>query len=441
MWDKLLSSKRYYSEGKIVADSDDEKFRNSFHKDYDRLIFSNSFRRLSKKTQVHPLSNNDHVHNRLTHSLEVASVGRSLGLKAGEILRDIYDESINPHDVAYIIQTACLAHDIGNPPFGHAGEEVIKEWFTRNENQHFLSQLAKDKITDFQHLDGNAQSFRIVSQLEHNPFEGGMRLTFATLGALVKYPYSSDACKITGKSKFNYFNSEEEFFQLLFTELGLNKVAGGYKRHPLSYLMEASDDICYGLIDLQDAIELQIIDLSDTRDIFNSLCGKEVTDKVFTSSYSKIGKIARLVGRSINKLALHTMDVFEQSLQDLLSDNQPKDLISMFHDEGLKHGINAAKDLGVNKIFDDKRKVELELGSYNIIETLLDSLIPATYELYSKDKNDLSFRNKRVLKLMGNDEPVKSEDLYKMYQRVIDYLVGMTDNHAQYIAAQINGMG
>ena len=178
MWTKLLSKKRYWEKGKYEADEKETFFRSSFHKDYDRVIFSNSFRRLSNKTQVHPLAKNDHVHNRLTHSLEVASVGRSLGLRAGKFLKDKYEElSIDPYDVAYIIQTACLAHDIGNPPFGHAGEEVIKEWFKRNENKKILKGLTDEEIADFQTLDGNAQSFRIVSQLENSSFEGGLRLT------------------------------------------------------------------------------------------------------------------------------------------------------------------------------------------------------------------------------------------------------------------------
>ena len=441
MWEKLLSRKRYYSDDEIKADTSDENYRNSYHKDYDRLIFSNAFRRLSKKTQVHPLSNNDHVHNRLTHSLEVASVGRSLGLKAGEMMKNKGVE-VDPHDVAYIIQTACLAHDIGNPPFGHAGEEVIKEWFTKNKDQSFLKSLLDDEINDFQHMDGNAQSFRITSQLEHNPFEGGMHLTFATLGTLVKYPYSSNECKKTGKSKFNHFQSESEFFSILFSELGLKNNDGTYKRHPFSYLMEVADDICYGLLDLQDAFELKIIDKSDVESIFNLLCGEEETKKIYlNNTRSDINKVSKLVSISINNLALHSMDVYENNLDSIVGKDQPKDLISLFSKENLKDGIHEAKMLGVDKIFNEKRKVELELGSFNIIETLLDNLIRATYELYTEDEINLSFRNKRVLKLMGSDTPEKSGDLYKMYQRVIDYLVGMTDNHAKYIAGQLNGIG
>lgn len=444
MWNKLLCKKRYYGSEEVAIDDKEDYFRSSFHKDYDRIIFSNSFRRLSKKTQVHPLSKNDHVHNRLTHSLEVASVGRSLGLRAGEFLKNRYPlVGINPYDVAYIIQTACLAHDIGNPPFGHAGEEVIKEWFETNKDEDFLKDLKICELEDFIHLDGNAQSFRIVSQIENNLFCGGMRLTLATLGTLIKYPHSSNSCKKIGKSKFNFFQSEADFFKLLFDKLGLSRQDGSYKRHPLSYLMEASDDICYGLLDLQDAVELKIITLKDTQDIFTLICGKEAVQEIYTNhNYSDIKKVSRLVAVSIHNLAIHVMDIFEDNFDAITSDNQPKDLIELFTNKELKDAIEKAKKLASTKIFNEKRKIELELGAYNIIETLLDNLIHATYDFYKKgDEAKLSFRYKRALELMGEDRPKKEESLYSMYQRVIDYIVGMTDNHAKYMANQLNGSG
>jgi len=442
MWKKLLSKKRFYSIDNINVDSNEDFFRTSFHKDYDRLIFSNAFRRLAKKTQVHPLSKNDHVHNRLTHSLEVASVGRSLGLSAGKMLKD-KGHDIDPYDIAYIIQTACLAHDIGNPPFGHAGEEVIKEWFKEHENQEFLKSLSKEQHSDLQHLDGNAQSFRIVTQLENNLFSGGMNLSFATLGTLVKYPYSSSHCKMIGKSKFNYFHSEEDFFELLFTELGLKIGEGRYKRHPLSYLMEAADDICYGLLDLQDAIELKIISLDDVEPVFNLLCGEKLRQKVYSNSNcSDTQKVSRLVAKAMNELVLEAMVVFENKLEIIESENQPQDLIEFFLNDKLKQGILNAKKLASDKVFNETRKVELELGAYNIIETILDHLIRATYEFYNLEENEaLSFRNKRALALMGDNKPLKTQSLFEMYQRVVDYLVGMTDNHARHVANQLNGTG
>lgn len=441
MWTKLLSKKRDWGNGKYEVDEKEEYYRSSFHRDYDRVIFSNSFRRLSNKTQVHPLSKNDHVHDRLTHSLEVASVGRSLGLRAGEFLKN-KGEDVNPYDIAYIIQTACLAHDIGNPPFGHAGEEVIKEWFKKNEDKYFLSDLSSNEKADFHHLDGNAQSFRIVSQLENSAFEGGLRLTFSTLGTLVKYPYSSENCESIGKSKFNFFQSEKDIFDAVFQELDLKNIDGTYRRHPLSYLMEASDDICYGLLDLQDAFELKIIDLNDTERIFNLLCGEETTKETYHDiRMNTINKVSKLVAKSMNNLAIHVMEIFENNYDAITLGNQPSDLLDIFTDPNLSEGIKEAKKLAREKIFNEKRKIELELGAYNIIETLLGNLIRATYRLDTLEEGkSLSFRDRRALELMGENRPKEADSLYKKYQSVVDYIVGMTDNHAKYVAHQFNGM-
>jgi len=438
---KLFSKKRDRGNGVYEEDDTEDYYRSSFHKDYDRIIFSNSFRRLSKKTQVHPLSKNDHVHNRLTHSLEVASVGRSLGLKAVEFLNKKIKMDINPYDIAYIIQTACLAHDIGNPPFGHAGEEVIKEWFKKNEEKDFLKKLSEEEKKDFQHFDGNAQSFRIVSKLENSLNKGGMRLTFATLGTLVKYPYTSTQCD-QSKSKFNFFQSEKDFVEFLFTNLGLKQDDDSYRRHPLSYLMEASDDICYGLLDLQDAVELKILKLEDTKEIFTLLCGDDKTNKTYNDdSMNVINKISKLVAISINNLTRHVMKIFENNFEIICGYNQPKDLIELFEDNNLKEGLKNAKKLAQKKIFNEKRKIELELGAYCIIETLLDSLIQATYQLNKVNSVDkLDFRSKRIIELMGKDAPNIDDSLYKQYQSIIDYIVGMTDNYAKYISHQLNGM-
>lgn len=447
MWDKLLSEKRCYgvNDFKYEPQNTQENYRKSFHKDYDRVIFSNPFRRLSKKTQVHPLSKNDHVHNRLTHSLEVASLGRSLGLGAGDILQEKFKNElkIDPYDIAYIIQTACLAHDIGNPPFGHAGEEVIKEWFKKHKHEEYLKKLKEEELNDFINFDGNAQSFRIVSVIENNLFKGGMNLTCATLGTLVKYPYSSAKCDEFKKSKFNYFQSEKTLFDSLFDELGLKIDENHFKRHPLSFLMEAADDICYGLLDLQDAIELQIITLNEIEDIFDSLCAKEKKEQIYSrNEFSDSQKVSYLVAVAMNNLAKYTLEVFKNNFDKVCSNNQPKDLIELFEKDELKDGLKKAKELGREKIFNEIRKVELELGAYNIIQTLLGHLIKAAYSLNThKDINKLSFRDRRALTLMGSMRPKDGESLYHMYQRVLDYIVGMTDDFAKHTAHQLIGMG
>jgi dGTPase len=394
---------------------------------------------------VHPLSKNDHVHNRLTHSLEVASLGRSLGLGAGDILQEKFKNElkIDPYDIAYIIQTACLAHDIGNPPFGHAGEEVIKEWFKKHKHEEYLKKLKEEELNDFINFDGNAQSFRIVSVIENNLFKGGMNLTCAILGTLVKYPYSSAKCDEFKKSKFNYFQSEKTLFDSLFDELGLKIDENHFKRHPLSFLMEAADDICYGLLDLQDAIELQIITLNEIEDIFDSLCAKEKKEQIYSrNEFSDSQKVSYLVAVAMNNLAKYTLEVFKNNFDKVCSNNQPKDLIELFEKDELKDGLKKAKELGREKIFNEIRKVELELGAYNIIQTLLGHLIKAAYSLNChKDINKLSFRVRRALTLMGSMRPKDGESLYHMYQRVLDYIVGMTDDFAKHTAHQLIGMG
>jgi dGTPase len=441
MWHQLLSKKRYTRADRITTDQNETPYRTSFHRDYDRLIFSNAFRRLSRKTQVHPLSKNDHVHNRLTHSLEVASVGRSMGLRAGAMLNARFGLDINPHDVAYIVQTACLAHDIGNPPFGHAGEEIIQEWFGRNREADFLAALQPRQLEDFLHLDGNAQSFRIVTQLENNFLQGGLRLTFATLGTLVKYPHPASYCRVLQKSKFNFFLSEQAIFDLIFSELGL-KHQERYLRHPLSYLMEAADDICYGLLDIQDAFELKVITLAEVQQVFAGICGDERVDRAFQGSvYSEKRVVSSLVADAINQLTEHAMEIFDQELPLLQSPQQPEDLIGLFGQEQLKQGLRRAKQLARAKIFTETRKVELELTAHNIITAILDNLIPAVYQLYlHRDINQLSFKHRRALTLMDEDQPLDDAELYSMYQRVIDYLVGMTDNYAQYVAHRLTGL-
>lgn len=267
-----------------------------------------------------------------------------------------------------------------------------------------------------------------------------MRLTFATLGALVKYPYSSSNTPKPGK--FNFHQSEKEIFENIFLELGLKKENNEYRRHPLSYLMEAADDICYGLLDIQDALELKIIDTQEIKPILENLCGKEEIERIYSNSLTtNLQKTSKATATAINNLTNHTMTTFAENIENILDGEQPIDIISKFTDTNLQAGISEAKKLAREKIFNEKRKIELELGSYNIIETILDNLIPAAYELHTKKEDSLSFRNKRSLELMGTEKPRAEDTLYCMYQKVIDHLVGMTDNYAKHTASQLIGIG
>lgn len=421
-----LSEKRLWWENNELTLNEQDitksrHYRSAFHRDYDRIIFSNSFKRLAKKTQVHPLSKNDHVHNRMTHSLETASVGRSLGLIVGNTLPI---GTYSKYDLATIIQAACLAHDIGNPPFGHAGEDVIKSWFRNENNEVYINDLAEAEKQDFQKFDGNAQSFRIVSQLENNPFQGGMQLTISTLATMVKYPWFSTETK---GDKFNFFQSEKEIAFKIFNELGLENDKK-LSRYPFSYLMEVSDDICYGLLDLQDAVELKIINPSDTYEIFKQLC----TEDEFNKAKDK-PTISQLCAYAVNNLAVHAGKVFESNKDNI----NAKDLIQLFIDERLKAGILDAKTFARDNIFTERRKIELELGAYHVLGTLLDNLIKTAYELH---KNAPSYKSKRIIQMMGDNAPSANDTLYNKYRKVIDYIVGMTDNYATHIAHQLNGM-
>ena len=211
-WCALLSQKRLnkHDDG-IHLDA-----RSQYHKDYDRIVFSSAFRRMGRKTQVHPLANNDHIHTRLTHSIEVGSVGRSLGLIIGEFLKQQGDlpADISPQEIGAIVQAACLAHDIGNPPFGHAGEFAIRHWF--NENRQHLAQLNAAELNDLAIFEGNAQGFRVVANTENHYNNGGLHLTYATLGTLMKYPWFSDNPIAAQQGKFNFFQERYSIIKKIY---------------------------------------------------------------------------------------------------------------------------------------------------------------------------------------------------------------------------------
>ncbi|MDF5997287.1 deoxyguanosinetriphosphate triphosphohydrolase [Pseudomonas aeruginosa] len=276
-WQTLLTRERL---GKPVH-SNDELGRSAFHKDHDRIIFSGAFRRLGRKTQVHPVSSNDHIHTRLTHSLEVACVGRSLGMRVGEILREELPEWCDPSDLGVIVQSACLAHDIGNPPFGHSGEDAIRNWFQQAAGRGWLDEMSDAERSDFLHFEGNAQGFRVLTQLEYHQFDGGTRLTYATLGTYLKYPWTSRHAEALGykKHKFGCYQSELPLLEQITHKLGMPQLDDErWARHPLVYLMEAADDICYGLIDLEDGLEMELLEYSEVEALLLGLVGDDLPD-------------------------------------------------------------------------------------------------------------------------------------------------------------------
>lgn len=437
-WEKLLSSKRLGAE---QWPDQSEQGRSSFHKDYDRITFSSSFRRLGKKTQVHPLVQNDHVHTRLTHSLEVSSVGRSLGVMCGEKIREHLPKDIHPMHLGQILQAACLAHDIGNPPFGHAGEEAIKSWFSHSSNAHILEGLSEKEQDDFRNFEGNAQGFRILSRLEYNRHQGGMRLTHATLAAGLKYPWTSLETKKI--KKFNCFQSEADNLLSVADEVGLIKKDNlCYHRHPLAYLSEAADDICYRFLDLEDAHEMRIIQYEEIKEILKDLCDTDAShykNIINSNNISNRHKLSFLRSMAIGTAITSVTSAFVDNLENIMKGKFEKDIIGACHDD-IKIPLDNAKIIAVKRVFNEPRKIELEIGCYTAIGILLEAFCTAVREQVLSGTN-ISYKSSRVLAMMGINCPKKGDELYESLLKVTDYISGMTDNYASYMAKQIGGMG
>ena len=439
-WTKLLQplrigeTTRYHEEG-----------RSPFHKDQDRIVFSSAFRRLDRKTQVHPLSENDHVHSRLTHSLEVSCVGRSLGYRVAEGLKAKgkvpFPEEITAADVGAILQAACLAHDIGNPPYGHTGEDAIRHWFQDDQNAYLLDGLSDLEKADLQTFEGNAQGFRIVTQVEYHRFSGGMRLTQATLGTFVKYPWSVEHAATTGNKahKFGCFQSELEILNSLATTLGLIPQAKNkWCRHPLVYLMEIADDICYGLIDLEDGIEMGILNYSEVENILKPLLADkwESYQARLASADNQRRRLSMLRGKAMERLVAAASQTFLDNEEKIMTGTLVGEL-SDHCPEVVREAINGAKSLARERIFKDPRKTAIEVGAYATLANLLAAFLEAAKELIDTGRS--TFKNSRVLEMMGASAPKSDWTLYEAYMRVLDYVGGMTDNYAADIAQQFSG--
>lgn len=435
-WEQLLTTERYGHNALTPEDMG----RSHFHKDHDRIVFSGAFRKLGGKTQVHPLAKYDHIHNRLIHSMEVSSVGRSLGMRVAEAIRGQLPEGIQPDDMGVIVQSACLAHDIGNPPFGHAGEYAIQDWFKSPGNQHYLSGLTNSEKLDLQMFEGNAQGFRFISQVEYHLFDGGLRLTYPTLGASLKYPWPAECAG--EKGKFSCFQSEFRALSALANKLGLpEKDNGRFARHPLSYLMEAADDVCYALIDLEDAVELKILEFADVEEIFLDIQGTQVLELNSEKDISPNRRLSALRSKTIGCLIDAVVDTFVKHLDEIMAGELTGDLITHCPDR-IKNGIRKAKTLAVNKIFMDIQKTETEIGAYTVLSTLLQTFIEAAFEFHQKrDRKKLTYRTKRVLDLLAGEAPTENLSQYQIYQRMVDTIAGMTDNYASYLARQFSSPG
>ncbi|TCP11216.1 dGTPase [Crenobacter luteus] len=444
-WQRLLSTQRFKRvDGEVrptrtpATSEGAPGLRSDFHIDHDRVVFSSAFRRLGRKTQVHPLAQHDHTHNRLTHSVEVASVGRSLGNRVGAMMAHagVLPAGTTPFDIGAVVQVACLAHDIGNPPFGHTGEDALRDWFRDPARATLLAGLTPAEARDVQTYEGNAHSLRMLASLEMYAGEGGMRLTAAAIGALIKYPWTASAEPAYARDKFNVYQSELPYFDRVADELGLvARGPGQWARHPLSYLMEAADDICYAILDLEDAVEIGILDAAEFEKLFSKFAEVE---KLWTAP-SVRQRCAMLRGMAIGRCVTEVAEKFMLHQDTLLAGAfQGKDLIDVCAPE-IRETLLEAKKLASQKVYRHRTKLVTEIAAFPCLTTLLDVLVPAVAARVRGER--LSARHALALGLMAEAPVEDGDSLYLGYMKVLDFVGAMTDNAAASLAREISGVG
>ena len=434
-WTRLLDASRYGSE------SGGDRVRSPFQKDIDRITFSDHFRRLARKTQVHPLNENDHIHSRLTHSLEVASVGKSLGELVGLFLesRDELPEGLQPRDVGEAVQAACLAHDIGNPPFGHSGEEAIKDWFRQNRDS--LNHLRPEQLSDFTKFDGNAMAVRVL--LNTVFYKTGMNPTHAVLGALLKYPWPSNF--EAGKDKFSYFQTEAEDMDKIVETLGLIPMGGRYSRPPLAYLTEAADDICYRIIDIEDGTEMSILDPMFMYDRFAEALGMDKDERYAWLPEAHFRQRNSVLRAKLIHLATEEIaDLFETHYEAIMTGTfEVKSSLMEQSEGGICRTIHDVYGSITRTLFLSRRKAVLELGAQNAIGRLLDQIMGEAHRFCTEDK---SANRDKVKILIGDDIidaiPTDRPDChYRVIMAIVDYVSGMTDHYATDLCRKLLGLG
>lgn len=463
-WAKLLSSKRY---GIEEYQKDERDARTPYEKDADRIIFSSSFRRLSYKTQVHSLVINDHVHTRLTHSLEVAQVGRSLGYIIGKYLEEKKElpEGVNSKDIGDIVLAACLAHDIGTPPFGHPGEKMLREWFDDQDNLPLNAREEFDGLSDqykndLKSFDANAQGFRWLVKIENNLWKGGLQLTYATLGAFLKYPYLST--KKDDNGKFGAYLSESNDLKKVAEELGLiplDQNKEKFCRHPLSFLVEAADDICYATIDLEDAVELKIITFGEAYECLSQILPEkdkcEIENNIKRTSESEHRRrFAILRGKVYDILINSFSNAFISNEKKIMEGSILNDLLSTINEgDPVRNVIEKAKKIGREKIYKHQENVAIEMGGFEVIDNLLRYHVEAVIEKLrilkeGKTQKPLKWRSRLILDNMGEHAPTENNapnnagnwSYYDGFRRCVDFVSGMTDRYAIRNAKILHGM-
>ena len=438
-WKQLISNKRFGQEHKHAERHDD---RSEFKRDYDRLIFSSAFRRLQNKTQVFPLPGSIFVHNRLTHSLEVASVGMSIG---NDISRRVIQKQPDLKDtlveeIGTIVSAACLAHDLGNPPFGHSGEKAIQTFFSEGPGLKIKPMVSSEFWDDITHFEGNANAFRILTHRFKGRRQGGFVMTYSMLASIVKYPFASSLAGNHGK--FGFFASEAESYRKIADELGIScKSAPGeplkYARHPLVYMVEAADDICYEIMDIEDSHKLKILSYAETEHLLLSffdediqqkirqrIIDEELTDENEKVVYMRASVIGKLENECVAAFLAHEAEIlagtFEGSLIDHISERQKK-------------AYKECEKISYSKIYQSKPVLDIELSGYQIMATLMEVFVEAAV-------NPSRFYSKQLLRRVSSQYDIENENLEERIMAVLDYISGMTDIYALDIYQKINGI-
>ena len=439
-WKQLISNKRLGQEHRHVERHDD---RTEFKRDYDRLIFSAPFRRLQNKTQVFPLPGSVFVHNRLTHSLEVASVGMSLGNDVSRLLiKDRHPELRGTlfEEIGQIVATACLAHDLGNPPFGHSGEKAIQTFFTEGAGRALQAKVSPAFWSDITHFEGNANAFRLLTHQFKGRRSGGFVMTYSTIASIVKYPYSSMAP--SKKGKFGFFDSEKEIYQRVADEMGIFCTSKPgeplrYVRHPLVYLVEAADDICYEIMDLEDAHKVKILSYDQVSKLFldffdeetqgrirQRIIDEQLTDENEMVVYLRACVIGKLENECVKTFVAHEEEIlngtFEGSLIDHISPQQCE-------------AYKRCAKLSVQKIYKSRPVLDVELSGYQIMATLMDKMTEAVM-------NPERYYSQQLIGRVSSQYDINADDLETRLMAIIDYISGMTDVYALDVYQKINGI-
>jgi dGTPase len=444
-WEKLLTDSRLGEKAQPKQKLQDG--RSEFQKDFDRIVFSPAFRRLQDKTQVFPLPESDFVHTRLTHSLEVSCVGRSIGNLVGETIikrNPSLSNRFTKFHFGEIVAAACLAHDIGNPPFGHSGEDAIAEYFRSGNGQKFKSKIKdEEKWTDLIKYEGNAQGFRIITKLQNPKVKGGLNLTYSTLASVTKYPRESlistqnNSLQNKAYRKYGFFQAEKDIFNEVADATGLdcmkNKKFYWWCRHPLAFLVEAADDICYRVMDLEDGFRLGLISFKETEELLKPLLSKQgLKDYGDKDEKDRIGYLRAV---AINELVKELAEVFLDEEKNILNGRFENELISEIK---RTKALQKIKDISIAKIYKSRSVVEREVAGYEVLGGLLDTFIDSYNEAY---EGKISSKNKSVFALLPNriSEDIPGE-LYLRLLRIIDFVSGMTDSFAVSLFRKIKGI-